>query len=91
MILDARDDFKRSDLSKNWSEFMVSNAFTSAAIAAMMELDRTLPIPENQEQAAANHWRRDGANRFLYALMNLAEPGTSPAPKATTSNLDHRK
>jgi hypothetical protein len=69
---------------------MVSKQFSLAVQAALFDLDRGLPQPVNNDVAAANTYRRDGAQRFLYILMNLAERPRETQQKSATGNLLHK-
>jgi hypothetical protein len=87
-MLTPRETFKKSDAAKGWLNLVDSTQFQSAATAAMMEMQLSLPRAPDMGTAAAYHWELEGAKRFLSILMGLT--ASAPEPRTVPrQNLVH--
>lgn len=87
MNLDPVKRFRDSPQVSGWNDFVASNQFQDAALAALWLTERNLAIPEDVNDAAANFFRVQGAHDFLRNLMSLAETELPP-PKKRSYNID---
>lgn len=62
------------------AKLMSSAQFEHAADLAMLQTRLSLPLSSGIEQAAANHYRMQGAERFLLELMTLGDPLSQHTP-----------
>lgn len=84
MTLTPRDDFRKSDFAKGWSDVVASPRFEAAAKTAMLEMQMSLCTGGlTDETAKANSYRLHGARQFLDMLMSLTDsPIANPPPKS---------
>jgi hypothetical protein len=68
-----RESFRKTPHVNGWNDVVDSVKFKAAADAAMLHFGALLQKPTTMEHAAANEYRRQGAQAFLDVLMNLAE------------------
>lgn len=90
MIYSPRDNFRRSPDIAGWADQMASDRFQNGVSAAMLTFVSELPYAKNWKEAAANHYRVQGAHRFMHALLNLGEHKLEVGPKVQSSNLQHK-
>jgi hypothetical protein len=88
-----KQDFINNPTAKKaWASIAESALFRSAINAALLHTMANLPRAQGVEGAAANEYRRHGAQSVLMALMNLHLPFEEPAKRSVSSqNLDHTK
>ena len=59
-------------------------SFERAADMAMLQFSLNLPVAADAAGAAANHYRLQGAQKFLYELMTIGDPLPLPPEKPDT-------
>jgi hypothetical protein len=89
MILNPRQTFNKSLLSKGWADFVASDQFEKAAQAAMWAAETQLGHPADMGTAAANEWKRQGMRLFLSQLVNLCDPEEKKPATPSRQQLDH--
>lgn len=72
--------------AKTVDDFVSSLLFDEVCEAAFVEYLLELGSVNNVELAAANNWRREGAQRFISVLKTIAKP-PEPAPEKISSVL----
>lgn len=89
MALTPRDKF-RSDraLTRGFNDTISSSQMQAALDAASLEMDLKLVVANDVTTAAANRWRKEGADLFRRILENLNSEAVAPTP-ITTSTLNH--
>jgi hypothetical protein len=76
-------------LTRGYNDFIGGDQMQAALDTASREHDLSLVIAQDVTTAAANRWRKEGADKFRSILENLNAPSVaSPAP--STSLLDHK-
>jgi len=85
MTLDPREIF-RSQFTRGWGDIVASKQFEAAALSSIAAMQMELPHPDSVITAAANHYRMDGARRFLHILRNLAETQKTETQQKQTLN-----
>lgn len=88
MTFEPRKIF-RADYARGWSDFMSSKQAEHAFMAALAAFIAESPPAQNDMEAAASHYRVEGARRFITVLRNLAESDIAERPKAPTV-LNHK-
>lgn len=74
------------------ASMMAQPSFEMASDAAMLQTRLNLPLATTTEQAAANHYRMQGAENFLLVLMTLGDPfPLPPEPPKTDLNYEATK
>ena len=73
-----REKFRASEISKGFQNVIDSVQFQAAKDAAMLHFMSLLNKPSSQEEAAANDYRRQGAQAFLDTLENLKTENEKP-------------
>ena len=73
-----RERFRALEISKGFQNVIDSVQFQAAADAAMLHFMTLLNKPASQEEAAANDYRRQGAQAFLDTLTNLKTENEKP-------------
>lgn len=81
-----REKFRASDISKGFQNVIDSVQFQAAKDAAMLHFMSLLQKPSSIEDAAANDYRRQGAQAFLDTLENLKTDNEKPT-QLTSGNL----
>lgn len=81
-----REKFRASDISKGFQNVIDSVQFQAAIDAAMLQFMSQLNKPSSTEEAAANDYRRQGAQVFADVLTNLKTDDEKPT-QLTSGNL----
>jgi hypothetical protein len=85
-----RETFRANrSLTRGYNDLIFGAQMQAALDAAAREHDLSLGIATDVTTAAANRWRKEGADKFRSLLENL----NAPAPAATitaTSQLNHK-
>ena len=81
-----REKFRASDISKGFQNVIDSVQFQAAIDAAMLQFMSQLNKPSSTEEAAANDYRRQGAQVFADVLTNLKTDDQKPT-QLTSGNL----
>lgn len=82
--------FSKGQYAAAWAEIASSTTFREAGSAAMLQMQANQTVALNNEYAAANHFRMEGARTFFAMLMNLTTPPEAAPPRIRTDNLDHK-
>jgi hypothetical protein len=85
-----RDNFRANrSLTKGYNDLIGGDQMQAALDAASREHDLSLVIAGDVTTAAANRWRKEGADSFRRILENLntSTVTTTPPP---TNQLDHK-
>lgn len=69
------------DLVSGFNDIVDSRQMTAAFDAAMLQLQYSLGIPDDQQKAAANAFRLQGAAMYLATLKTLNSAPPPPPPK----------
>lgn len=85
-----RETFRQDrSLTRGYNDLIGGDQMQAALDAASREHDLSLVIAQDVTTAAANRWRKEGADSFRRILENLnASSVASTAP--STSQLDHK-
>ncbi len=75
-------------VTRGYNELIGGDQMQTALDAALLEMDSMLGITSDNIAAAANHWRREGANTFRTILENLNASAAVP-PRSRAGQLDH--
>ena len=88
--MSPREKFRTNrSLTRGYNDLIYSNQMQSALDTATLEYDQNLSIATDVATAAANRWRKEGADAFRRTLEKLNED--SPASKpSTTGTLNHK-
>ena len=85
-----RDLFRQNKtLARGYNDLITGSQIQAALDTASRELDLSLAPAHDVTTAAANRWRKEGADNFRRILENLNTSTVQPAPPAT-SQLDHK-
>lgn len=84
----AKERFQQSPMAKKFNDTIDGQMMTMAFDMAMLEFQSRFSKPPDMATAAANEWRRQGAQEFLSILLHLNEK--KPEPAKTNSGLDYR-
>lgn len=76
MIIDRLKEFRESEAGKKWHSASAESWFHQGIQLALSNL--YLPPAQDMGNAAANHWRRDGAQLLADKLVTLTEIKESP-------------
>lgn len=81
--MSPRDRFQQHDgLAKEFDRIVSTDVFEQGADAALLQLTDGLTGGGNdQVSAVANHFRLDGAKRFLAILLTLSKKQVIPTPR----------
>lgn len=84
-----REKFRfNKTLTRGYNDLIYGNQMQSALDTAALEMDLKLTIAADVTTAAANRWRKEGADLYRRTLENLNSD--TPQPKhQDTSQLDH--
>ncbi len=75
-------------ITRGYNEVIGGDQMQAALDAASAELDEMLGPASEVTTAAANRWRREGANSFRQILENLNASAAAPA-RSQAGQLDH--
>lgn len=89
MDFSPKSNFIKGPHAASWSEVASSTMFREAGSAAMLDMQAKFPYTAQANDAAANHWRMEGARTFFAILMNLTTPPQEKLEVPKTHNLDH--
>lgn len=78
MIIDRLKEFRESEAGKKWHAASAESWFTQGIQLGLEKL--YLPPAQDMGNAAANHWRRDGAEMLAQRLLTLTEIQQPPKP-----------
>ena len=81
MILDHKKRFRDTPHAKIWHDATASEWFQSGLQAGLLELLKSLTAPQELGAAAANDFRRQGAQLLVSTLLNLTETTSEPRPR----------
>jgi hypothetical protein len=81
-----KEKFKASDHAKGWNTVVDGRQFQFAADSAMFQFLSSLNKPDGIESAAANEYRRQGAQAYRDFLENLNSE-TNKTSHDTRANL----
>lgn len=86
-----RDKFRSNrTLTRDYNDTITGFQMQSALDTAMMQLDLSATIANDSTTAAANGWRKEGAQKFRQILENLNSD--RPSPKTpVVGQLDHNQ
>jgi hypothetical protein len=85
-----REKFRANrSLTKGYNDLIASAQVQSALDAAMLEYDQSMTIARDITEAAANRWRKEGADAFRRMVENLNADSSSPSP-APSGQLIHQ-
>lgn len=85
-----RETFRANrSLAKGYNDLITGDQMQSALDTASREFDLTLSPAADVTTAAANRWRKEGADSFRRILENLNASSVAQSPM-TASNLDHK-
>lgn len=83
MLRPPRDKFVASGDAEAFKKIVQSEAFESATLTAMLELEREMPLDcPIPQQACDAHQQMAGARKYLEILCSLHQP---PSPTRKTS------
>ena len=85
----TREEFRASDLSRGYTDLMDSTRMQTACDCAMMTMMGNLQPATSTVEAAANEFRRQGAQQVLQVLKTLALAPTKRG-KRPEDNLNHK-
>jgi hypothetical protein len=81
--MSPREKFRTNrSLTRGYNDLIYSNQMQIALDTAMLEYDQNLTVSHEVTTAAANRWRKEGADAYRRTLEKLNED--SPASKPTT-------
>jgi hypothetical protein len=84
-----REKFRQNRaLTRGYNETIGGDQMQAALDAASLELDNSFGITSDINSAAADRWRREGANMLRIILENLNASAASPT-RSTAGQLDH--
>lgn len=90
MNLSPKKDFlEKKQFADSHRELVVSNQFTTALQAALIEQVMALPDTYDPNEAAAAYYRIRGARDYIHHLLNIAEVTKTPTA-LPPANLNHR-
>lgn len=89
MDFSPKSNFAKGPHAASWAEIAASTMFREAGSAAMLDMQAKFPYTLQAGDAAANHWRMEGARQFFAILMHLTTPPEEKAAVPKTHNLDH--
>jgi len=84
-MISAKNNFQQSPHAKIWADAIASDWFQSAVQAALLNIDLGTIAAPTMELAAANHYRREGAAKFIesmYALLDKPPESFRPSMPA---------
>jgi predicted alpha/beta superfamily hydrolase len=85
-----RDTFRQErSLTRGYNDLIGGEQMQAALDAASREYDLTLAPANDVTTAAANRWRKEGADSFRRILENL-NASTVATPPPITGQLDHK-
>ena len=88
--MSPKERFKTDkNLVSGFNDSIDSAKMQAAFDAAMLEMISGLSIAVTPEQAVANHYRVEGAQKFLNTLKNL-NSDTTAKTRVDTGNLTHK-
>ena len=76
-------------LTRGYNDLIDGNQMQAALDTASREHDLSLTLAHDVTTAAANRWRKEGADKFRHILENLNATTVPPKPQASTA-LDHK-
>jgi len=88
MLIDPRTRFAQSTHAAAFKKIVATPDFEEATLAALLSLQREMPIECNPQQSLDAHQQMVGARRYLEILCSLHEPVTQPKP-APKKGLDY--
>lgn len=84
-----RDKFRSNrTLTRGYNDTISSFQMQSALDAAMMQLDLSMTTANDSTTAAANAWRKEGAQNYRKILENLNSDRALPTPQ-NIGQLNH--
>ena len=88
--MSPRETFRvNRTLTKGYNDLVYSHQVQTALNAAMLEYDQTLSIAPDVTTAAANRWRKEGADAFRRVFETLNADSVPPT-RQTAGGLDHQ-
>ena len=88
--MSPRDKFRANrSLTRGYNDVIFSHQFQTAFDAASMEYDQSLTIAADVTTAAANRWRKEGADAYRRIVENLNNNAAAAQP-ALAGQLDHK-
>jgi len=76
-------------LTRGYNDLIDGNQMQAALDTASREHDLSLTLAHDVTTAAANRWRKEGADAFRRILENLNTSAVAPSPPLT-NQLDHK-
>jgi hypothetical protein len=87
--MSPRDKFRSNrTLTRGYNDTISGFQMQSALDTAMMEQDLSMPVANDSTTAAANAWRKEGAQKFRQILENLNSDRPTPTPH-NAGQLNH--
>lgn len=85
-----RENFRGNRaLTRGYNDLILGDQMQTALDTASREHDLSLVIAQDVTTAAANRWRKEGADSFRRILENLNAPSVT-STTASTSQLNHK-
>jgi predicted alpha/beta superfamily hydrolase len=76
-------------LTRGSNDYILGDQMQAALDTASREHDLSLTLAQDVTTAAANRWRKEGADKFRNLLENLNAPGVAATAPAT-NQLNHK-
>ena len=84
-----REKFRQNrSFTKGYNETINSDQIQAALDAASLQYDHSMAPAVDVTTAAANRWRKEGADTYRKILENLNADSVAPPP-TTVTRLDH--
>ena len=88
--MSPKEKFRQDrSLTRGYNDLIGGDQMQDALDTASREHDLSLVIAADVTTAAANRWRKEGADKFRHILENLNATTVPPKPQASTA-LDHK-
>ena len=88
--MSPREKFRTNrSLTRGYNDLIYSNQMQVALDTAMLEYDQSLSIAVDVTTAAANRWRKEGADAYRRTLEKLNDSQVAPKPPLS-GQLEHK-